>query len=48
MQTTPTASLVVFDTAFSQDERLALAVFLAGYRGATREAYSLDLRQFVT
>jgi hypothetical protein len=22
--------------------------FLAGYRGATREPYSLDLRQFVT
>ena len=48
MQTTPTASLVVLDTAFSQDERLALTGFLAGYRGATREAYSLDLRQFVT
>ena len=27
-------------------ERLALAGFLAGYRGLTREAYALDLRQF--
>ncbi len=29
-------------------ERLALAGFLAGYRGLTREAYALDLRQFTT
>ena len=48
MQTTPSASLVVFDPAFSPGERLALAGFLAGYRGATRDAYSLDLRQFVS
>jgi hypothetical protein len=27
-------------------ERLALGGFLAGYRGLTREAYTLDLRQF--
>ena len=27
-------------------ERLALAGFLTGYRGLTREAYALDLRQF--
>jgi hypothetical protein len=47
MQTTP-ASLVVFDPAFSPDERVALAGLLAGYRGATRGAYSLDLRQFAT
>ena len=26
----------------------ALAGFLAGYRGLTREAYALDLRQFTT
>jgi site-specific recombinase XerD len=48
MQATPSASLIVFDPAFSDAERLALAGFLAGYRGATRDAYSLDLRQFVT
>jgi len=27
---------------------VALAGFLAGYRGLTREAYALDLRQFPT
>ena len=27
-------------------EEAALAGFLAGYRGSTREAYALDLRQF--
>jgi hypothetical protein len=32
--------------AFTDAERLALAGFLAGYRGLTREAYTLDLRQF--
>jgi hypothetical protein len=30
----------------TQSERLALAGYLAGYRGLTREAYTLDLRQF--
>jgi hypothetical protein len=34
--------------AFTDTERLALAGFLAGYRGLTREAYTLDLRQFTT
>jgi integrase len=34
--------------AFTDAERLALAGFLAGYRGLTREAYALDLRQFTT
>ena len=47
MQATPSASLVAFDPAFGDAERLALAGFLAGYRGATRDAYSLDLRQFI-
>ena len=31
---------------FTDAERLALAGYLAGYRGLTREAYTLDLRQF--
>ncbi|MGH3305640.1 MAG: site-specific integrase [Streptosporangiaceae bacterium] len=31
---------------FTGPERLALAGFLAGYTGLTREAYTLDLRQF--
>ena len=34
--------------AFTDPERLAPAGFLAGYRGLTREAYALDLRQFAT
>jgi len=31
---------------FTDAERVALADFLASYRGLTREAYALDLRQF--
>jgi site-specific recombinase XerD len=34
--------------AFTDAERLALAGFLAGYHGLTREAYALDLRQFTS
>jgi integrase/recombinase XerD len=33
---------------FSHDEQVALAGFLAGYTGLTREAYALDLRQFAS
>jgi integrase/recombinase XerD len=44
--TTPSAALVPVRPVFSDAERLALAGFLAGYRGLTREAYTLDLRQF--
>ena len=33
---------------FSDGERLALAGFLAGYSGLTREAYALDLRQYTS
>jgi integrase/recombinase XerD len=47
MQQEPSTSLAVCDPAFTEGERLALAAFLAGYRGATRDAYALDLRQFV-
>ena len=46
--TAPTAALVPIQPAFSDAERLALAGFLSGYRGLTREAYTLDLRQFTT
>ena len=35
------------DPFFTNPESLALAGFLAGYSGLTREAYTLDLRQFV-
>ncbi len=42
----PSAALAVIEPAFSEAEKLALAGFLAGYSGMTREAYALDLRQF--
>ena len=35
-----TAALVPIQPAFTDSERLALAGFLAGYRGLTREAYA--------
>ena len=41
-----TTALVSLQPVFSDAERLALAGFQAGYRGLTREAYALDLRQF--
>jgi len=44
----PSTALVTIQPAFADSERLALAGFLAGYRGLTREAYTLDLRQFTT
>jgi integrase/recombinase XerD len=40
------AALAVIGPALSETEKLALAGFLAGYSGMTREAYALDLRQF--
>ena len=44
--TIPATSLVPVQPMFTDAERLALAGFLAGYRSLTREAYTLDLRQF--
>ena len=44
--TTPSTALVTIRPAFTDAQRLALAGYLAGYRGLTREAYGLDLRQF--
>ena len=44
----PSTALAMIQPAFTDAERLALAGFLAGYRGLTREAYALDLRQFTT
>jgi integrase/recombinase XerD len=35
------------DDVFAPNEELALAGFLAGYSGLTRDAYMLDLRQYV-
>jgi integrase/recombinase XerD len=45
--TTPSAALIPVAPVFTNTERLALAGFLAGYSGLTREAYELDLRQYV-
>ena len=42
--TTHSSSLVPVQPVFTDAERLALAGYLAGYRGLTREAYTLDLR----
>jgi hypothetical protein len=42
----PSTALATIQPAFADAERLALAGFLAGYRGLTRDAYTLDLRQF--
>ncbi len=39
--TTPSTSLVPVQPVFTESERLALAGFLAGYRGLTREACTL-------
>src|SRR5207244_11084591 len=44
----PATALATTQPVFTDPERLALAGFLAGYRGLTREAYALDLRQFTT
>src|ERR1700678_2831762 len=42
----PSTALATIQPAFTDPERLALAGYLAGYRGLTRDAYTLDLRQF--
>ena len=44
----PSTALATIQPAFTDPERLALAGHLAGYRGLTREAYALHLRQFTT
>ena len=44
----PSTALATIQPAFTDPERLALAGFLAGFRGLTREAYALDLRQFTS
>ena len=45
MATIPSAALVPATPVFANTERLALAGYLAGYNGLTRQAYELDLRQ---
>ena len=46
--TSSSTAIVPIQPAFTTAERLALAGFLAGYTGLTREAYALDLRQYAT
>ena len=46
--TTSSTALTTIQPAFTDAERLALAGFLAGSRGLTRDAYTLDLRQFTS
>ncbi|MHB8247071.1 MAG: tyrosine-type recombinase/integrase [Acidimicrobiales bacterium] len=47
MTTTASTAVVVYDPGLVDPEHIALAGFLGGYRGLTRDAYGLDLRQFV-
>ena len=44
----PSTALATIQPAFTDAERLALAGFLAGYRGRARDACALDLRQFTS
>jgi site-specific recombinase XerD len=46
--TTASTAVAVLPVLFTAEEELALAGFLAGYSGLTREAYTLDLRQYVS
>jgi hypothetical protein len=39
----PSIAFATIQPAFTDPERLALAGYLAGYSGLTREAYALDL-----
>jgi site-specific recombinase XerD len=43
---TISTSIVVYDPGSGDPELIALAGYLAGYTGRTRDAYALDLRQF--
>jgi hypothetical protein len=47
MTTIASTSVVVYDPDQLDPEHVALAGFLGGYRGLTRDAYALDLRPFV-
>jgi integrase/recombinase XerD len=48
MTESTTTTVAVRDRLFRPEEEVALAGFLGGYDGLTREAYALDLRQYVT
>ena len=42
------SAVAIAEPVFANAERLALAGFLAGYTGLSREAYALDLRQYTS
>ena len=42
----PTTAVARYQPVLSDVERMTMLGFLAGYRGFTRDAYALDLRQF--
>jgi site-specific recombinase XerD len=44
----PSTVIAIAEPVFTNAERLALAGFLAGYTGLTRDAYALDLRQYAS
>jgi len=46
--TSASTVVVTVEPVFTEPERPALAGFLAGYTGLTREAYALDLRQYTS
>jgi hypothetical protein len=46
--TSTSTAITAVEPLFTEPERLALAGFLAGYTGLTREAYVLDLRQYAS
>jgi integrase/recombinase XerD len=46
--TSTSTAVAIVEPVFTKPERLALAGFLAGYAGLTREAYALDLRQYAS
>jgi integrase/recombinase XerD len=46
MDSSISTAVVPIDRCCADSEELALAGSLAGYRGSTRDAYALDLRQF--
>jgi hypothetical protein len=45
--TNASTAIVVYDAELAGPEHIALTGLLGGYRGLTRDAYALDLRQFV-
>ena len=46
--TSTSTAVATVEPVLTEPERLALAGFLAGYTGLTREAYALDLRQYAS